>query len=390
MVSVSTVHSKKELKLFVRFPEFLYKNNPLWVPPLRWDEMNALNKKKAPAFRHCEAEYFLAYKDGRIVGRVAAIINTIANKEWCSNTVRFGWIEFEDDTEISTALIKAVINWGKERGMDTIKGPLGFSDMDKEGLLVEGFENLPSITCLYNPPYYIDHLERLGFVKDVDWTQRIVDIPDSLPDKIVSFDKIVRERYGYKVMYPKRNSEFRKRGIEILQVMNKSFQVLYEYSLLNDEQIKDYVNQYLPFVDKDIVCIVMDKEDNIVGFAITIPSLSKAFQKAKGKLFPFGFLHILRALKKNDLVEALMIGIAPEHQGKGINAIMFHHIFKGCQKYGFKRLVLNPQLESNTRVTTLFDEYNPKLYMRRRCYTADLSTAEKIIEQTLSTSSSVI
>lgn len=385
MVTISCVRTDKQLRAFIKFPEKLYKDHPYWVPPLRMDEMNCL-KKTAPAFRHCDAEYFLAYKGDEIVGRVAAIINTVANHDWKENVVRFGWIDFIDDYEVSNALIDAVVEWGKERGMTYIKGPLGFSDMDKEGLLVEGFENIPSITCIYNYPYYADHLERMGFVKDVDWTQDIMDIPETLSDKLTRFEEVIKERYGYTVMYPKRNSEYRKRGKEIFDVMNRSFTVLYEYSRLNDEQIQDYVNQYLPFVSRDLVCIILDKNDKIVGFAVTIPSLSKAFRKANGKLFPFGFIHILRALKRNDLLEALLIGVDPEHQGKGLSAVIFNHILRGAKKYGLKKMVMNPRLEENRKVRAIFDEFKPQLFMRRRCYKATLET----IEQTISTSSSVM
>ena len=385
MVTISCVRTDKQLRAFIKFPEKLYKDHPYWVPPLRMDEMNCL-KKTAPAFRHCDAEYFLAYKGDEIVGRVAAIINTVANHDWKENVVRFGWIDFIDDYEVSKALIEAVVEWGKERGMTFIKGPLGFSDMDKEGLLVEGFENIPSITCIYNYPYYADHLERMGFVKDVDWTQDIMDIPETLSDKLTRFEEVIKERYGYTVMYPKRNSEYRKRGKEIFDVMNRSFTGLYEYSRLNDEQIQDYVNQYLPFVSRDLVCIILDKNDKIVGFAVTIPSLSKAFRKANGKLFPFGFIHILRALKRNDLLEALLIGIDPEHQGKGLSAVIFNHILRGAKKYGLKKMVMNPRLEENRKVRAIFDEFKPQLFMRRRCYKATLET----IEQTISTSSSVM
>lgn len=385
MVTISCVRTDKQLRAFIKFPEKLYKDHPYWVPPLRMDEMNCL-KKTAPAFRHCDAEYFLAYKGDEIVGRVAAIINTVANHDWKENVVRFGWIDFIDDYEVSKALIEAVVKWGKERGMTYIKGPLGFSDMDKEGLLVEGFENIPSITCIYNYPYYADHLEKMGFVKDVDWTQDIMDIPETLSDKLTRFEEVIKERYGYTVMYPKRNSEYRKRGKEIFDVMNRSFTGLYEYSRLNDEQIQDYVNQYLPFVSRDLVCIILDKNDKIVGFAVTIPSLSKAFRKANGKLFPFGFIHILRALKRNDLLEALLIGIDPEHQGKGLSAVIFNHILRGAKKYGLKKMVMNPRLEENRKVRAIFDEFKPQLFMRRRCYKATLET----IEQTISTSSSVM
>lgn len=384
MVSISRVKTKRDLNSFIKFPEQLYANHPLWVPPLRMDEKNTL-KRSAPAFKHCEAEYFLAYKEGKVAGRVAAIINHLANKDWNDTVVRFGWIDFIDDYEVSSALIKAVLEWGKSKGMTKIKGPLGFSDMDKEGLLVEGYENLPSITCIYNYPYYVTHLEKMGFVKDADWIQDIIDVPEQLPEKLARFEDVIKERYGYKVMYPKRNSEYRKRGLEIFDVMNSSFTNLYEYSRLNDEQIKDYVNQYLPFVDRDLICILLDEKDEIIGFAVTIPSLSQAFRKAKGKLFPFGFIHILKALKGDDgLLEALMIGIKPEHQGKGLNAVIFSHVFRGAKKYGMKKMVTNPRLETNSRAFRIFDYFNPQLYMRRRCYKADLST----IEQTLSTSSS--
>lgn len=370
-ISIKEVVTRRQLRSFITFPEKLYKNHPLWVPALISDEFNTLLPKKNAAFKFCEAAYFLAYRDKEIVGRVAAIINHNANKDWNEKIVRFGWIDFIEDYSVVCALLDKVIEWGTERGMTKIKGPLGFSDMDKEGLLVEGFENMPSITCIYNFPYYGKLLEQYGFKKDVDWTQKIIDIPSELPE-MFKYEDLVKKRFGLSVMKPKNNKELAKKGIEVFTVLNNSFSKLYEFTKLSDEQIRQYVKQYIPFVNVDLVCVVLDKDENVVGFSITVPSLSVAMRKAKGRLFPFGFLHILRAMKKNNILEAYMIGVVPEYQGKGVNVLIFSHLHHSALKYGITKMITNPQLEDNYKVQTLFGEYEAKPYMRRRSYKMEI------------------
>lgn len=369
---VKEVLTLKDLKTFIKFPEKLYKDSKTWVPALVADELVTLQKHLNPAFRHSEAAYFLVYKNNEVAGRVAAIINHNANSDWNEKIVRFGWIDFIDDYEVSALLLDTVAEWGKKRGMCKLKGPLGFSDMDKEGLLVEGFENEPSITTIWNFPYYANHLERYGLVKDVDWIQKYFYLPEQVPEKLNKFCEIVKERYGLTVFNPKSKKELRKRAHELFYVLNDAFVPLYEFTRLSEEQIKLYVNQYIPFVNKDLVCAIIDRNDRIVAFAITMPSLSKAMRKARGRLFPFGFIHLLRALKKMEYMEMYLIGVVPEYQNKGLNALIFDYLHTNALKHGIKKVVSNPQLEKNFAVQALFSYYPTQPYQRRRCYIKEL------------------
>lgn len=372
MLTVRTVRNRRELRRFITFPERLYKDNPNWVHSLHTDEFNALGDRN-PALEFCERELYLAWRDGEIVGRVAAIVNRKANELWKEQVVRFGWIDFIDDGEVVRALIDAVAAFGRERGCTVIKGPLGFTDMDKEGLLVEGFEYLSPFTLIYNYPYYGPRLEELGFVKDADWTQKIVDIPDTEPAKM-KFAPLVEERFGLHAVTGMSMKEMgRKYGMDLFHLINTSFAQLYEYTPLTDKQIRAYLNVYLPILNKDFVAVVVDADDQVAGFGFCVPTLSKAFRKAKGRLFPFGFLHILRALRKNDTIEALMIGVLPEYQGKGASLLIFKYLLDSCRKYGIRRMLTNPQLENNLKVQSVFDgllEYHE--FMRRRSYVKPL------------------
>lgn len=372
-IEIVKVTNQKLLKVFIHFPEMLYKDSPLWVPSLIADEYNNLEKKINPAFKHCEADYFLAYKNGKVAGRIAAIINNNANSDWNQRNVRFGWIDFIDDYEVSKALLDTVADWGVSRGMVTMNGPLGFSDMDKEGMLVEGFENIPSITTIYNYPYYPKHLEKYGLVKEIDWYQRKFKVPELVPEKLSKYDKIVQSRYKVRVFDSKRGRDFKAKGYEMFNVLNNSFSVLYEFTRLNERQIRLYINQYFPFINRKLVCFVVNEKEEVVAFAVTMPSLSKAVKSAKGKLFPFGFIKMLKALRKNDFIEMYMIGIVPEYQNKGLNAVIFNHLHSNFIKLGVKEVVTNPQLETNTSVISLFDYYDSTPYMTRRCYIGNIS-----------------
>ena len=366
-VIIKEVLSLKDLKRFVRFPRRLYKNNPLYVPPLDVDEMNSLRKTN-PAFAHCEGRYWLAYRDGEIVGRIAGIINHNANNDWHEKNIRFGWLDMIDDIEVTEALVNTVAEWGKERGLETMNGPWGFSDMDKEGLLVDGFDKEPSITTLYNFPYYGEHLERLGFRKEVDWIQRRIIVPDAVPEKLSTYDRIIREKFGVSVIVPRKAKDIKRRAEEIFAVLNDSYVVLHEFTRLTEKQVQMYIAQYMPFINKNMICVVVDRNDRVVGFAITMPSLSDGFRKAGGRLFPFGFFHILKSLRTFNTVECYLIGVIPEYKHKGINALIFNYLQNNYIKMGFKEVISNPQLESNLAVQRLFDYYDSELYMRRRCY----------------------
>ena len=376
-VTIEEVLDLKELKKFIKFPFKLYKNDPHWIPPLNSDEMNILRKDKNPAFEHCEARYFLAYKDGTIVGRIAGIINHNANDDWNEKKVRFGWFDFIDDLEVSRKLLKCVEDWGRERGMDTINGPWGFSDMDKEGLLTEGFDKMQSITTLYNYPYYKDHLEKHNYKKECEWLQYSIELGE-IPEKIEEFDAIVKDKFELSVIQPKKAKEIRRRGKEIFEVLNNAYATVHEFTRLTKKQINHYINEYVPFLHKDLVCVVVDKADKVIGFAITMPCLSEGFIKAKGKLFPFSFRHILKSIRTLDTIELYLIGVNPEYRNKGVNALIFNHLHKNYQNHNVKLVVTNPQLENNYAVLRLFDHYeNKKIYARRRCYFNHLSNQAK-------------
>ena len=369
-VHIFPVLDRRTLLKFIRFPLDLYEDCPQWVPSFEDDEIKTLSDQN-PSLAFCERALYLALKGGMIVGRVAAIINRKANEKWGEKTVRFGWIDFIEDFEVAKALIDEVIAWGKARGAEKVKGPLGFTDMDREGLLVEGFEHDSPFTVIYNFPYYGEYLERMGFRKDADWTQRIIELPDKLPP-MFQYADLVEKRYGLKIWRGRNIREMSRRGREMFHVLNDAFAPLYEYSKLTEEQIDGYVKQYVPIMNKDLVAFVVNEEDKLVGFTVTMPSISKAVRKAKGRLFPFGFIPILRSLRKNDTIEALLIGVLPEYQGKGANVLMFKYIHENCIRLGIKRMLLNPQLEENYKVQSLFGEYDPQPYQRRRSYVMDL------------------
>ena len=373
-ITIVPVEGRRMLKAFIDFPIKLYKGSDKWVPAFEDDEYKSLGPDN-PSLEFCDKELYLAYKDGKIVGRVAAIINHNANKKWNENTVRFGWIDFIEDFEVAKALIDAVAVWGQKRGAVKIKGPLGFTDMDREGLLVEGFENESPFTVIYNYPYYGEYLERMGFTKDADWTQRVIELPDQLP-AMFKYADLIESRYGLHIYTASTLRKMARRGREMFDVLNAAFAGLYEYSKLTDEQIDGYVKQYVPVLNKDLVAFVVNDKDELVGFTVTMPHISAAVRKAKGKIFPFGWIHLLPALspKRNDTVEALLIGVLPEYQAKGAALLMFKYLQENYMRLGIKKMLLNPQLEDNHKVQTLFgDDYKSYPYQRRRSYVKELS-----------------
>ncbi len=371
-IEIETVRTRRQLRQFILFPEKLFKDNPNWVPALVDDEFKTLGPGN-PAMEFCESEYYLA-KDagGQIVGRVAAIINHRANSHAGEKIVRFGWIDFIDSFDVCKALIDAVAAWGRAKGMTSIKGPLGFTNMDKSGLLVEGFENMSPFTCIYNFPYYGEYLERCGFSKDVDWIQRLVTLPEDPPEFFRLAD-IVEQRYGLHIFRPKNRKELKSKAEDLFRVLNAAFANIYEFCPLTDAQVQLYINQYFPLVNKDFICMILDKEENVVGFAITVPSLAKAIRKSRGRLFPFGWIRILHAMNHGHLVEAMMVGAAPEHQGNGANVMILKDMQLIAMKYGITKMITNPQLEDNIKAITMFGKYyETQPYMRRRCYVKNL------------------
>lgn len=367
-LKIIKVSDRRQLKAFITFPEKLYKDSENWVPALYADEFETLDKKKNAAFEFCDADYFLAYRGSEPVGRVAAIINRKANELWKQNAVRFGWLDFIEDEEVLRALIDEVAAWGKARGCTEMKGPWGFTDMDKEGLLVEGYEHLSPFTCLYNFPYYDELLKKIGFTKDVDWTQKICYIDKELPP-MFQFADMIEQRYGIHAVQTKSMKDLADRyGMELFHMYNETFAPLFQFTPLTDRQIKAYLASYIPILDKDFVCLIVDGDDRPVAFAICVPTISKAIKKSNGRLFPFGLFRILRALRHNDTLEALLIGVLPEYQGKGASVLLFKYIHENAVKFGIKKMILNPQLEENFKVQSLFEQYRTEPFMRRRAY----------------------
>ena len=326
-ITIKKVSTKRELKKFIRFNYRMYKGNPYSVPDLYDDMLNTFNKKKNAAFEFCEADYFLAYRDDKIVGRVAAIINNQANKKWECKNVRFGWIDFIDDPEVSSALIKTVEEWGKERGMTHIAGPLGFTDFDAEGMLIEGFDQLSTMATIYNYPYYPVHMEKLGFEKDADWVEYKIYIPDAIPDKHKRISELIQRKNNLKIKkYTSGRKIAKDYGQKIFELMNEAYSPLYGYSPLTQRQIDQYVKMYLPILDLRMVTLITDANDELVCVGISMPSLAEALQKSNGRLLPLGWFYLLKALfmkRRAKMLDLLLVAVKPEYQNKGVNALLF-------------------------------------------------------------------
>ena len=376
-IEIKQVTNRKELKQFVQFYYDLYRGNNCAVPYLFFDEMTTLRKDKNPSFECCEAEYFMAFRDGKMVGRVAAIINRRANERWNCHQVRFGWFDFIDDTAVSTALLQAVEQWGRSKGMNEIAGPLGFIDTDREGMLVDGFDQLSTMYVNYNHPYYPRHMEQLqGFQKANDWVEMKVKVPDEVPAKFAKITEMVRQRYGLRVHKFTRNELIKEGwGRKIFDLLNATYKDLYGFSQLSDRQIDKLVNDYIQIADLNLVTAVMDG-DKMVGFGITFPSFSQALQKTNdGRFLPFGWWHLLKILKwhKTDTVDLLLIGVLPEYRSKGANALIFDDLIRQFQAYGFKWAETGPQMESNEGVLSQWQYLEYTIHRRHRCYTKRIS-----------------
>lgn len=379
-IEIKKVESRRDLCKFIDFHNELYKGNPYHVPNLYFDEMNTFRKDKNAAFDFCEAEYFMAYRDGKVVGRVAAIINHSANKKWERESVRFGWIDFVDDIEVSKALLKAVEDYGKSKGMKEIVGPLGFTDMDPEGMLLYGYDQLGTQATAYNYPYYPEHMDCMGgWEKDNDYVEYKLYVPEEMPEKYATIAKMIQKRYNLQVKKLKRNEIYGENGYgrKIFQVVNETFKDLYGYSKLTDRQIEQYVKMYLPMADLDLITIIEDwntPDHKVVGVGISIPSLARALQKCGGKLFPFGWWHILRALKfhKTEVVDLLLVGVLPEYRQKGANALLFYDLIPHYQRLGFKWGETHVEMETNMKVQGQWQYLNREIHKRRRCYKKDI------------------
>ena len=375
-ITIKPVSSKKELHKFIRFNYEMYKENPYSVPDLYDDMLNTFNKKKNAAFEFCEAEYFLAYKDDKIVGRVAGIINHRANEVWKKKEVRFGWIDFIDDIEVTKALLEAVEQWGKEHGMTHISGPLGFTDFDAEGMLIEGFDQLGTMATIYNFPYYPEHMVKLGYEKDADWVEYQIFIPDAIPEKHQRISDLIQKKYNLKIKkYTSSRKLSKDYGQAIFELMNEAYSPLYGYAPLSQKQIEQYIKMYLPIVDLRMVTLITDENDTLVAVGISMPSLSEALQKSRGRLLPLGWFYLLKALfmkKRAKMLDLLLVAVKPEYQNKGVNALLFSDLIPVYQKLGFIFAESNPELEMNGKVQAQWGYFETKQHKKRRAFAKEI------------------
>ncbi len=368
-ISVIPVKTARELRLFARFNVQLYRNDPYAVPDLIRDTINSFKPSKNSALEFCQAQTFIAVMDGKVVGRVAAIINHKANEAWKVRTVRFGWIDFIDDISVSKALLDAVADWGRERGMDRLEGPFGFTDFDPEGMLTEGFDIMGTMATIYNYPYYPKHMEQLGLKRSAEWVEWHIPY-NTLPEKMERIGKIVLERYNLHVakFEQSKSAEARKYAHKLFHLVNEAYAPLYGYSAFSDRQIDDFARKFVPLLDKRLAAFVLDSNDNLVAGALTMTSIARALQKAKGRLFPLGWWHIIKALKikRPQIVEFLFIAVKPEYQNKGINAVPFTILNPTMVDMGFKLAESNPELVTNSKMQSQWSYYEGVKIVRRR------------------------
>ena len=371
-VQIRQVTTEKQLLDFIKFPMELYKNNQNFVPSLINDEKNIWNPKENPALAYSEAKQFLAYKNDKIVGRIAVMVNHKEAKELGIEKVRFGWLDFIDDEEVSKALIDEAIKFAQEKNLKKIEGPMGFTNLDKAGMLTFGFDKLATMIGIYNFSYYPEHLEKLGLIKEKEWVEYEILFPEVLPEKVEKLSKLIAEKYQLQTVKFNSKEEILPLVEPMFKLLDETYKTLSTYTPISDEQIQHYKEKYFGFIDKDYIICIVDKEYNLVAFAITMPSYSRALQKSKGKLLPFGWWYFMNASKKNDRANFYLIGVHPEYQKRGVTAIIFKEIWKTFRKKGVKFLETNPELEENKNIQLLWQDYNPVNHKRRRTYSLEL------------------
>jgi GNAT superfamily N-acetyltransferase len=374
-VTIHKVTTKDDLRKFIQFGIDLYEGNEYFVPPLIYDERATLSRSKNPAFEHCDASYFLAYRDKEIVGRIGVIINFKANEIWKERNARFGFVDFIDDDEVVDTLFGAAESWARSRGMEKIHGPLGFTDLDHEGMLVDGFDQMGTFSTIYNYPYYVDHMERLGYVKDQDWVEFLITIPQEMPERFLRASEIVKKRSGLAVKHLQSKKDVYPYAREIFKLINRSYKDLYGYVELSEKQIDYYVEMYIPMLRLEFLTLVIRQEDNkLVGVGIGLPSIAKALQKAKGRFLPTGWYHLYQALKGkgNNVLDLLLVAVDPEYQGKGVNALLFSEFIPAAIRLGFTYAESNPELDLNLRVKSMWNDVDARQTKRRRAFVKQL------------------
>ena len=370
-VEIREIHTKRELRQFIQFANDLYADCPYYCPPLFFDEMNCFNAEKNPALEVCDYQLWMAYREGKPVGRIAGIINRRANEKWGFKHVRFGWFDFIDDKEVSKALLDTVVAWGKERGMDALNGPVGFTDFDHEGLLLEGYDYPAVMASLYNYPYYVKHVEAYGLTKEADWIELQVFPPKQTPERIERLAEMVKQRYHVKIVKVKNSRELVKRfGIEYMDVIDAAYQKLYNFQPMTDKQKNYYKDMYFQFLNFDFVTLVVNENEELVGVGLGMPDIAPAPRKSGGKLFPFGWYHLIKALKakKMERFSFLLIAVRPDYQDKGINALFLQDQIPLINQYGIHTLETTSMLETNTKVLSFFMQFDHKQHKRHRAY----------------------
>lgn len=367
-LEIREVKTVGDMRAFVYFPRALYKDNPYWVPPMYRNVFNMFSPQKNAAYEYSRSRQWLAYRDGKLVGRVAAILSEGHRQRWNQAYMRFGWLDFVDDPGVCAALLGRVEEWARENGCSAVHGPLGFTDMDQAGMLVEGFDELGTMATIYNHAYYPRYLEQLGYVKDTDWVEYEITVPPAPDPRIAKLAGIILRRENLRLVRFTRKDEILVYAKKVFALFNESYRELYGFIPLNDRQVDYYTRQYFGFIKPEFVTAVVNATDDIVAFGITMPSLTKAMQKAGGKLFPFGFIHLLRALKKSDRADLYLIAVKPEYQGKGVNAVVINHINEVFIQHGIRKVESNPELEDNHRVQGQWKHFETRQHKRRRCY----------------------
>lgn len=365
---IKEISTKKEIKEFIKFPDRLYSGNKFYIPAIHANELQNLSFDKNPAFEFCIAKYWVAIKDGAVVGRIAGIINNKYNKTHYVKYARFGWLDFINDVEVLKLLLQTVEKWAINEKMDKIHGPVGFTSFDASGVLIEGFDEMPTSFAHYNFSYYPKLIEKLGYKKDVDWVEYNVKVPESVPEKFVKGAELVKKRYKLHSAKLKKKKDILKYSDDLFRLLNSEYKDIYAFSELTKRQIEELKKQFVSILQPEYVSIILDESDKVIAFGITIPSLAKAQQKSKGKLFPFGFIHLMRALKKNDTVETLLIAVQKDYQAKGVNGIIFHDIMSAYIKNGITNLESTRELENNMNVNNLWNKFEYRQHKRVRCY----------------------
>jgi len=369
--------NRKELKQFVKFPYRLYRQDPFWIPPLISGEMETLNPEKNPAYEHCDTKFLLAYNGKKIVGRVAGIINQRYNKQWNKRAVRFGWFEAVNDMEVTTGLINAIAGWALEQGMEKMEGPMGFTTFDRTGILVKGFEEMPTFAGVHSPPYYVEHLEKLGFGKEIEYVEYELTVPEQIPDKAIKISKLVAERYHLKLLQARTTREILPYAEQVFHVLNEAYKPLFGFVPLSEKQIKYFVRKYFSFVRPEFTTVVLDQQERVIGFQISMPSLSRAFQRAHGRLFPLGWLNLIRALRKPDRLDLMLTGILPEYQSKGVNSLYMVHLTGTAIAHGITYAESNSELEENFKMQSFWRHFESRQHRRSRIYSKSIISADE-------------